>query len=375
MSRRVQNDEIELGSDSFLDIIANIVGILIILIVIAGVKVSRQPLQASPSVAEVEPVAEAPVAMAPIEEPQPAEPEPAEPPAEPFLRPPPAPFRFVSQKQNPKQPRALFNDSSATKEAQLRTFAIREQKLRTAISQLATLQTQASGAIDSKKAGVTKLNADMVALKKSLEDKQKEIARLRQQLAQADLPSVDVKQIEHKVTPVGKDVSGREVHFRIAKGKVSYVPVDELVEELKQHASRSQSELLRNSTFRGRVGPIRGYRMKYEIARKTSDMGNDLRFGASMFRVVVSEWEVEPTTDLEQETVQQATKPGSLFDRRLSAVESDANVTFWVYPDSFEEYRALQSRVYADGLTVAGRPLPFGVAIAGSPNGTKSSGQ
>ena len=44
MSRRTRNDEIELGSDSFLDIIANIVGILIILIVIAGVKVSRQPL-------------------------------------------------------------------------------------------------------------------------------------------------------------------------------------------------------------------------------------------------------------------------------------------------------------------------------------------
>ena len=114
--------------------------------------------------------------------------------------------------------------------------------------------------------------------------------------------------------------------------------------------------------------------MKYEIARKTNSGGSDLRFGA-MFRVIVSEWEVEPTADLEQETVAQATKPGSLFDRRLAQIEADANVTFWVYPDSFDAYRSLQSRVYADGLTVAGRPLPFGVSIAGSPNGTKSSGQ
>lgn len=42
MSRRASEGEQEFGSDSFLDIIANIVGILIILIVVAGVKVARQ---------------------------------------------------------------------------------------------------------------------------------------------------------------------------------------------------------------------------------------------------------------------------------------------------------------------------------------------
>lgn len=42
MSRRSTDAEQEFGSDSFLDIIANIVGILIILIVVAGVKVARQ---------------------------------------------------------------------------------------------------------------------------------------------------------------------------------------------------------------------------------------------------------------------------------------------------------------------------------------------
>jgi len=45
MSRRRNGEDPEFGSDSFLDIIANIVGILIILIVVAGVKVARQPLQ------------------------------------------------------------------------------------------------------------------------------------------------------------------------------------------------------------------------------------------------------------------------------------------------------------------------------------------
>ncbi|MCA9085200.1 MAG: hypothetical protein KDA81_14145, partial [Planctomycetaceae bacterium] len=42
MSRRSAESSQEFGSDSFLDIIANIVGILIILIVLAGLKVARQ---------------------------------------------------------------------------------------------------------------------------------------------------------------------------------------------------------------------------------------------------------------------------------------------------------------------------------------------
>ena len=43
MSRRKSTGDQEFGSDSFLDIIANIVGILIILIVVAGLRVAQQP--------------------------------------------------------------------------------------------------------------------------------------------------------------------------------------------------------------------------------------------------------------------------------------------------------------------------------------------
>lgn len=44
MGRRSQRPELEFGSDSFLDVICNIVGILIILIVVVAVKVERQPI-------------------------------------------------------------------------------------------------------------------------------------------------------------------------------------------------------------------------------------------------------------------------------------------------------------------------------------------
>ena len=43
---REKDDDIEFGSDSFLDVVANIVGILIILIVVAGIKAGAAPVTA-----------------------------------------------------------------------------------------------------------------------------------------------------------------------------------------------------------------------------------------------------------------------------------------------------------------------------------------
>ena len=374
MSRRVRNDEIELGSDSFLDIIANIVGILIILIVIAGVKVARQP-------AVVEPVQTAAVEIPeevvpePIIPPAlpvfPTEPEPepvVEEPAKPQFGIPRSPSRYVAAPQNKTQPRVIFADSLDQKEAGLKQFAERRRIMNAEITRLASIRRQASTTLDGKMTSNTAVRTELAALQNSLQDKRAEAAALRRRLNAPIAEQVDLNQIEHKVTPVGRAVTGPEIHFRLAGGKVSYVPVEELVSELKSDASRKQSALMSSSSYRGRVGPIRGYRMKYEIARKRDSLG-------TLFRVIVNEWEVEPTADLEAETVQQAQRSGSLFDRRLLTLSRDANVTFWVYPDSFSEYRTLQSRVHRDGLTVAGRPLPFGVPIAGSPNGTKSSGQ
>ncbi|MFO1019666.1 MAG: hypothetical protein U0903_03025 [Planctomycetales bacterium] len=43
MGRRSKSEELQFGSDSFLDVIANMVGILIILIVVVGIHVAKSP--------------------------------------------------------------------------------------------------------------------------------------------------------------------------------------------------------------------------------------------------------------------------------------------------------------------------------------------
>ena len=59
MSRR-REFEIMFGSDSFLDVVANIVGILIILIVIAGVRVSQAPPKPKSGIISPVPILELP---------------------------------------------------------------------------------------------------------------------------------------------------------------------------------------------------------------------------------------------------------------------------------------------------------------------------
>jgi hypothetical protein len=59
----------------------------------------------------------------------------------------------------------------------------------------------------------------------------------------------------------------------------------------------------------------------------------------------------------------------------LRLADEKATLTFWVYPDSFAAYRELQEFAHAEGFDVAARPLPHGVPIAGSPNGSRSSSQ
>jgi hypothetical protein len=50
-------------------------------------------------------------------------------------------------------------------------------------------------------------------------------------------------------------------------------------------------------------------------------------------------------------------------------------VTFWVYPDSFELYSRLRDELVSSGFSVAGRPLPEGMTIRGSPMGSVSAAQ
>ena len=76
------------------------------------------------------------------------------------------------------------------------------------------------------------------------------------------------------------------------------------------------------------------------------------------------------------EPIDAALAEGSEFRQTLANYHPGRSaVTVWTYADSFGSFRKLKKELYRMGYMVAGRPLPMGVPIAASPDGTKSAAE
>jgi len=189
------------------------------------------------------------------------------------------------------------------------------------------------------------------------------------------VPAEKVTVLRHRLNPIGREVHGQELHFRIAGGRVAKVPIEELVEQLKPHIERQKEWIAKYHRQQGSVGPIDGFSMEYIVERQELSVLEELRAGAQMMRISVTGWKAVPEPSLVTESADEALRPDSRFMQALHLADKRTTLTFWVYPDSFEAYRKLQDAAHAEGLSVAGRPLPPGVPIAGSPSGSRSSSQ
>lgn len=375
MSRR-REVEIQFGSDSFLDVVANIVGILIILIVIAGVRVGQAPPPlkndsklpgAPPILVDIpDPIPEDAAANQPILADVMVEPDP-EIPAEP-LAPLEPPRELVLQAEQLESEAAeltlKFRNAGESLIANNRRMAELEDKLQTARALLQERKAQVQESADKD-----------VQHQHDLELSRQAVARLQAQVVQAEKKTPHVEQLQHRITPVSRTVQGREIHFRVENNRVAEVPVDALVERLKEHIERRKDWIARARQHKGQVGPIDGFTMDYLIAVETISGMEELRTGMSGYRMGLRYWEIHPDESLRAETDVVALKQGSRFYQALVSASPETTLTFWVYPDSFAVYRKLQQFAHDKGFPVAGRPLPSGVAISGSPNGTRSSSQ
>ena len=228
MSRR-RDFEIMFGSDSFLDVVANIVGILIILIVIAGVRVSQAPpkpktpsdvsipdLESKPAPSipfvpdiPVEATAEVPEPIMAEVTPEPESDAPVEP--LPPLVPPPELVAQVGDLE--KEIAAIteesrrIGDSLAKRNQQQTDLDLRLQTARSLLEERQG-QLQASAA----KAAQGKMDLELT---------RQALARLLAQVKELESKSPPVEKLQHRITPVSRTVMGRELHFRLEKNRVA----------------------------------------------------------------------------------------------------------------------------------------------------------
>ncbi len=366
MSRRPRS-ELQFGSDSFLDVVANIVGILIILIVIAGLRVSQAPVFLnSPGSSLTKELAddELPLNAGNIGD-------------------NPAPLA-------PAAPQALIEFDPVA------DLANRGEELTAEVARLEQAYRAAADQTSSHRETQAELEQRLAHLREQTESREQEaqslaqsaqlqltnrkqleatLASLRQQLATEEKKPVPARKLEHRVTPMSKTITGSEQHYRLSGNRVSEVPVMVLTQRVREQVERRKEWLLKQRSHQGEVGPVNGYMLFYQVVSDNLGVSDELRYGAGYVRISVSNWRIEPRPDLVTESAEEALKQGSRFYESLLAADEGTSLTLWVYPDSYEIYRKLQAFAHDQGFLVAGRPLPHGIFIAGSPTGSKSAGQ
>ncbi len=378
MSRKKQH-EVGFGSDSFLDVLCNMVGILVILIVIAGMRVNRAPIVLPEAGAKVEPspptVLDDPIELGEQETMVWAVEAP--PPEIPDLPPPPKPAPLA-----PLNPPKELVDATSSMQADLDVMTSQLAEIEAEAETLTDRTTQAEKEVTKARALVATVNVDQqsaaeLALleKQSLASLNSKLATLETELREARATAPKVKILKHSTTPVSRLVSGTEVHFRLINNKVSVVPVEVLVERLQAQIQRQRDFLLSREYYESQVGPVDGYQMEFTLERAQATPSEELNMGSRLIKMEVTGWQIRPAAGIIEETSEQALKSGSHFMQAIETAGANATLTFWVYPDSFDAHRALQDHAQTKGWRVAARPLPDGVPIAGSPKGSKSLAQ
>ena len=374
MRRQTHAADPGFGSDSFLDVLSNVVGILIILIVMAGMQLSRTPIlqgTASGSPEQADASQSPAVAVAELSEESlvAADEDPAD-----------NQDPFPVAEEIPDDVESAVRTLTAERDELLRQQSEVDQRMEGLANSEGQLGRELSRRSQEMGTRTTRITAERRQFRKIQDEVAGQRRRLTAILAEfetAEQEAPNVNTIRHRLAPVSQEVTGEELHFRLAGGRVSIVPLQELLERVKQQVERRRELAATRGGYKGTVGPIEGYSLEFVIeVRRMSpqeERTHGLREGYSL---ELSRCVVIPDPSLQGETVEEALRRGSRFAMALRTASSGAALTFWTYPDSFAVYRQLSEAAHAEGFLVAARPMPFGQNIIGDRRlGTRSAAQ
>jgi hypothetical protein len=334
--RTNRNDDQGIGGDSFLDVVTNIVGILIILVMVVGMRAGRLPdpggaADANPNDDELR---QAEATAADLESDV---------------------LRLADEMES----------LAATTENR---FAER--------AMLAQFVSQRQHDLDQSRQRMSVATREQFDLQRSVAAARSQLQELDEERLRQTAAKPTKIEIQNYPTPLSQTVFGKELHVQLRGGRVAPIPLDELIARFKQQAPQKVDRLRSQPELTETLGPIDGFRLRYTLERVDMPLDTQLRTGQGGSYVQLYEYTLIPVSSQLGETLADALRPTSQFLSELSRHDAGrTTVTLWTYPDSFDEFRALRKELYRLGYQVAGRPLPFGQPIGGSPQGSKSSAQ
>jgi hypothetical protein len=327
------------GHDSFLDIVSNIVGILIILVMVTGVRAKNYKPDTEPTETfdEVQALQD----------------------------------ELDSERQvadNRRLELQELNHQIDEVEGLAKARDRQRMALATAAEAMRRKVQERRESLDSK-------SQSQFDFSRQLADAQAQVAQLESAKNQIESSRPETIKVKALPTPLAKTVRGKEAHFQLRANRIIWIPLEQLLGEFKQDARSKASQLLSMSEFTEIVGPYGGFRLRYTLERQQISPELAMATGAGGQYAQLRRWTLIPTSNTLGETIEEALGPGSRFRRRVASLPPGTTITIWTYNDSFEDFRRVKEDLFASGFDTAGRPLPDGVPIGGSPEGTRSAAQ
>lgn len=347
MRRPNQNQAEAPGQDSFLDVVANLVGIMIILIMVVGIG-TKKAFVAEASGGSRESTDE-------------SSNDPAAPSSE--------------QVDAAAQTAASIESDMHQMADRIQRQQIEVAYRRAERDKLLTLLAAAEKGLDDRRQKYTEQEREQIALERQLAAKKQELEELEKARLVAERMGPPPGVIEHLPTPMAKTVFGHEYHFRLGGGRLAFIPWDDFVERLKSDAPQKMQRLRDQSQITESVGPHGGFVMKYTLKRveHATAMGGGV---SVQQRVELDRFTLLPIDEQLGEPLEQALRPNSDFFDQLAKLDpAKSTITVWVYPDSYHQFRDLKKLLFDRGYLAAARPLPEGHPIGASPDGSRSSAQ
>jgi hypothetical protein len=351
--RRRRSQDVPFGFDSFLDVVANVCGIVIRLILVAWVGArsypSIQKLMAAhppPSAVAMDEADSAPIALT----------------------------------EEIERHRSELVTAQAELLEKLRHFELIKEQGASAEAKLSELSARNVAIAQSINAlNQPQVSHDDVKATSSIS----ELRQRRQQLL-ADVRALETEERPRKIlryqTPVSQPVQAEQFMFECRNDRVTFIDLPALQAAMRS-AVPNKAELLKSQWQVVATTPFIGsFRLRYALEREPgfadSMAGGGTPTNQASYRYGISGWVLEPLDPNRGESLEKALAEGSEFRRITDALDSrQAVVTFWVYPESFGLFRSLRDHLYDRDLVVAGRPLPTEAPIAASRHGTTSRGQ
>jgi hypothetical protein len=346
--RRPHGEQIAFGFDCFLDLVTNLIGILVRLILVAWV--GARSYRTTMKWVE-EPAAPAAAAPQVTDDPMHAE------------------LQRAQQELNEARARLL---------AQLDELTGNRQRADQARSQLALLDERRR-AIEAAagQAGDERARRDGVVRQAALS--MDELRRRSKELLK-EIKDVEAQGPRTKVlryhAPVSRTVYDDQIRFECRGGRVTYIDMNAMVHELQADMDERIRELRSQWSVTNTTGPVGAFRLRYTLFRRDKDaLGQQRPSPQAGFRLDYR-FVVEPVTAQRGETLTTALTPGSDFRQLVDKLDPRLTVvTFHVYPDSYAMFRQLRDYLYERDIEVAGMPQPEGEPITFSPHGVMSRGQ